>query len=73
MGVTLVNLSDDNIEYWIRLFTKVNEDCRRTGETVRPLSDYEYYADQIEAMLFTEDYEACLLMARAMTIPVDQL
>lgn len=41
-----------------RLFTKINEDCRRSGETVEPLTNHDYYAEQIENIYEVPQSEA---------------
>jgi len=36
-----------SIPNWITLFTRVNQDCRITGESVVSLCDVDYYSYQI--------------------------
>jgi hypothetical protein len=37
-----------NVEELIRMFSKVNVDCKASGESVVKLTDVEYYAHEIQ-------------------------
>ncbi len=44
-----------SLQHTIELFTKINNDCKSTGENVVPLTsdNIDYYIDQMENLNFT--------------------
>jgi hypothetical protein len=51
------------------MFTSINEDCQKNGESVVPFSDEEYYSDQIFNIYDEEiDYETCQKLSRELNL-----
>lgn len=45
-----------------KIFTEINEDCKGKGESVVPLNEEEYYAEQIQN-IFECTYEEAKILA----------
>lgn len=65
-GQVIYGRMQPSIDKVVELFTQVNADCAKTGESVVPFSDTEYYVDQIVNIFEVNEVHAEWL-ARAMS------
>lgn len=50
----------------MKLFTQINEDCRKSGQQVVPFSDIEFYAEQVYNLTDEGDMHHAKRVAKAM-------
>lgn len=61
------------IQEWKTMFEQINIDCSETGESVVPLSDVDYYAEQIHNLTEEQDYIEARRIAVALSRTYIQL
>ena len=50
----------------IDLFNRINQDCVQSGQGAVPLTDVEFYAEQIHNLNGGTDYDRCVEVAEQM-------